>query len=85
MASSLAAKVWPDRKRTGEVPRRRNRGERKQGRLERPRGGPPTCFRDRLLIQPDRFHDLQTCKWGVQRATNPNLPVKAGALCPVEL
>lgn len=43
------------------------------GRLERPRGGPPTCFRDRLLIQPDRFHGVQTCKWG-QRATIPQPP-----------
>src|SRR5207248_2522763 len=28
------------------------------GRLERPRATrTPTCFRDRLLIQPDHFHD----------------------------
>ena len=28
------------------------------GRLERPRASrTPTCFRDRLLIQPDRFHE----------------------------
>jgi hypothetical protein len=26
------------------------------GRLERPRARTPTCFRDRLLIQPGRFH-----------------------------